>query len=502
MEQPQAHAPASGAPVQTEPSLYRDVYDDTLYFIEGITSEYDFYPEILRMLREGDVSVELKKKYTLKSIDELWVRVIEEALPALDSVIRAPGHFIEEQETLLPVELSHGINRRSMTHLAQRTDYISRIEGDDITPSKLLNVLREETVQTYENRFINTLVQRLFGFISRRYDAIFGSGRSERSTELSLTGTFRHGSVKGKLHFGIELSEAPESHVRLDGRQWSVDLDRRVERLYRVAQGYMSSAFIKRMGQSYVRPPIMRTNPIMKNKNLRQCLALWEFIESYEGTGYEVLVRESAEKLDEGYISELYHTCALQYLIFRYQIRNEFETENELAHAVTSEPLRPKFVDKLKPLCVEEYNLFDTQYRRVVPYGHDRTERRLSASELRIGHAIDIALEADPLFDRARLEAGRRRAEEEAHRLEEEARRRSEREDAPHRMTEVPAPAERAHRRAERNKGIGRKSKKRIRRAAEEKAAREAVTLSDVFNYDEYTRFLHDTELPSSEREK
>ena len=46
------------------------------------------------------------------------------------------------------------------------------------------------------------------------------------------------------------------------------------------------------MGKNYVRPPIMHTNAINKNRDLRQCVALWEFIESYEGAGYELSVSE------------------------------------------------------------------------------------------------------------------------------------------------------------------------------------------------------------------
>ena len=48
---------------------FEDVYDDTLYFIDGMVEQYDFYPEIIESLRNGSATLELKKRYMLKAID-------------------------------------------------------------------------------------------------------------------------------------------------------------------------------------------------------------------------------------------------------------------------------------------------------------------------------------------------------------------------------------------------------------------------------------------------
>ncbi len=538
-----------GDSIPLDTSLYRDVYDDTLYFVDGIIREYDFYPDILKMFQDGNISIELKKRYTIKSIDEMWVRTLEDSLVALDAVIRSPSRFIEEQEQILPIELSRNISARSVAHLSQHTDYISKVEGDKVTPSKILNVFREETMMTYENKFVNTLISRLYGFVARRYDAIFGNGKSDKSTALTFSGNFSHGSVKGKMHFGIEISEDPEQNVLFNGKLWSSDLDERVRKLYNITQAYMSSDFVNSMGKNYVKPPIMRTNPIMKNKNLRQCLALWQFIESYEGTGYEVFVQENAESIDDGYVSELYSTCALQYLIFRYKIKNDFEVDTNLDTYSNAEGFRPKFIDEIKPVSADSFNVFDTQYMKVMPYYQAAPKRHLSANEKRIANAIDLALAADPVFDARRIETRRLRLEEEERqRIEEEARRRAE-EEAQRRAEEEArlraiaeeearrkaeeearlraiaeeearlraeeearrkaeeearrrAAAEERRRRAELNRRVGRKQKKRIRTAAEQKAKAEDITLSPVFDYVEYTRFIkNDTSDPNETQE-
>ncbi|MGM9631769.1 MAG: DUF2357 domain-containing protein [Eubacteriales bacterium] len=450
---------------------YKQVYDDTLYFIDGMTSEYELYPPIISMLRDGNMSLELKKRYTMKAIDEMWISTIEDSLIALDHQIRNPSRFIEENEKVLPIEFSKHITSRSIQHLAQHTDYINSVEGDMVTPSKILNVFHDETMMTYENKFVNTLINRLYVFVMRRYDAIKESGRSEKSTMLRFGGNFSHGETRGRLNFEIEISEAPDEAMMADNPACSFDLIDRVERLYNITKTYTDSEFAKTMGKAYVKPPIMRTNAILKNKNLKQCLALWEFIESYEGTGYGVGIEEHAESADESYIKELYSTCALQYLIFRYKIRNDFEDDRELNSAATEGNFMPKFVTDIEPFNESDYNVFDSNYMRMVPYNQVNPKRRMSESEKQIAHAIDVALFADLIYDEMRLAPPPPPP-------------------APEPETE---PEEAAQSKKELNikdRKVGRKKKKKIRKAAEQKAETEGAKLDETFNYVEYMRYL------------
>ena len=161
--------------INIDKKKYLDVYDDTLFFLDAIVHEYDFYDDLMRLIKDGVNEISLSKKALKKNIDEEWVKVVEDNIYALDAVIRTPAKFIESQEEVKPIELSKNINERSIRHLAQHTNYISKVEGDKITPSKILNVWNDETMMTYENKFVNTLVQRLFFFVNRRYDKIKNS---------------------------------------------------------------------------------------------------------------------------------------------------------------------------------------------------------------------------------------------------------------------------------------------------------------------------------------
>ncbi len=388
-------AAASVQPTDTD--KFRGVYDDTLYFVDGIVQQYDFYADIVDALRNGNAKLELKKRYMLKAIDEEWVTKIEDALPALDEIIRKPSRFIEETERVLPIELSRNISSRSIKHLSQHTDYISKVDGDTVTPSKILNVFRDETIHTYENKFINTLVNRLYIFVERRYETALKEGKDEKNTSLDFSEEFVHGELSAKMHFSVEISEEPKDGEHLKNYTYTTDLWQRVIRLHHICAAYMNSDFVRDMDRQYVRPPIVRTNALLKNKNLRQCLELWEYIESYENVGYNMLVQENLEDIDPRYIRELYYSSALQYLIFRYNIKNEFDAEKTLSSVETENPLEPRIVDEQGEIKASNY---DKVYKKYVRVREDvrGEKRRRTLRDRSIVRAIDVALIADSLL--------------------------------------------------------------------------------------------------------
>lgn len=375
-------------------SVFRQVYDDATYFVDNIVNEYDVFSNILAMMRDGNATIELRKRYLLRAIDEAWVNIIEDTLPALDTIIRNPSKYIEEREELMPIEMSRNISVRSLQHLSQHTNLISRIDGDMITPSKILNVFREETLQTYENKFVNTLISRLYAFVNRRYEIAKKAGQDEKTTSIEFKEDFNHNSVKVKMNFRVEIAESSGSEDDRVERNYTytTDLWKRVEKLNSIVTMYANSEFVQNMGKSYIRPPVMRTNAILKNKNLHQCLLLWQFIESYESAGYSMLVQEDLEKVDDTYIKELYSTLALQYLIFRYNIHNEFDTDSTLASEITDNTLNPRIIDELKAVSESEFDI-ETEEERVKAPAAERYAT-LTPEDRLILESLDIALDA------------------------------------------------------------------------------------------------------------
>lgn len=295
-----------------------EVYRDTLATATQLTERHDAYRSLLDAMHEGDFAVHLTRRNVLSPIDETWVQAIEDSLTALDEVTRNPGHFIEETEELLPIERTKKVTQRSIQHLSQHSGLISRIEGDTIIPSKLLNVFRDDSLMTYENKFVNTLLARLYDFVTIRYEAA-KEGADRELTALDIDDRVEMGDALGRVTMHVQLS----TPIRERGRNYALqsNLWKRVEKLYETVCDYQGSAFVQEMGNAFIRPPVMRTNPILKNKNLSQCMALWEFIEGYEDA--DGLTNDEEElSLSPDYLSHLYREVATQYLTFRQNALN------------------------------------------------------------------------------------------------------------------------------------------------------------------------------------
>ncbi len=375
-----------------------DVYKDTVKTAKDLISRHDEYTEILDVLKSGELAVNLSKKFMLKMIDETWVKAVEDSIPALDEVVRTPSHFIEETEEVLPIERTKKVTSRSLIHLSQHTDLISRIDSDNtITPSKLLNVFRDDSIMTYENKFVNTLLNRLLTFVTVRYNAAVKNGANEKVTAMDFTDTFVHGAVKGKIRLEIEVTDTIDNKDKVKNYAVNTDLWKRVRKLYEIVRNYQSSELVLNMGKTFVRPPIMRTNPILKNKNLRQCLALWEFIESYDDE-IGIIVDEKKEEVSEELLKQVYNGVAQQYLVF---CRNVAAIRTEENDFVVPRELTPDASETAKVRPVFDYTHSSLNENEEEPENEDE-----------LLFAVEVALAADSVIEQD-LKEKERKAEEE-----------------------------------------------------------------------------------------
>ena len=99
-----------------------------------------------------------------------WVDIFEKLLPYIEKILRNPKRFITTEEEIVKIESAKKVGVETVKHLAKHTNFIQDLDEKtgDVIPSKLLNVLKEETFNTYENRFIYTLIQHLGDFIRLR----------------------------------------------------------------------------------------------------------------------------------------------------------------------------------------------------------------------------------------------------------------------------------------------------------------------------------------------
>ena len=303
-------------------------YSQTVKKVNELLSVHGEYAGVLNSLTEGNARIRLSEKYMLRSVDEIWVKAVEDCLNSLDELIRNPKHFIAETEEILPIELTKKITGRSITFLGRHTDFIRKGEDGEISPTKMLNVFREDSILTYENKFLNTLLNRLYLFVNKRYNVAKEHGIDEKLQSFEFENAFDDGNGKGRIKVSVEYSERNFGDG-VKNNFYDTGLWKRVERLNDIVTAYANSSFVRAMDKNFVRPPIMRTNAILKNKYFRECLALWEFIESYEDAGYGVTINETVKTADEQCVKETYEWAAAQYLAFRKAIDENYGESEE-----------------------------------------------------------------------------------------------------------------------------------------------------------------------------
>lgn len=436
-------------------NIYEEFRDEVFSAMRGLANQCPAFADAQMLVAASDVTASLKRSTIHRNIDSEWVDRIEETIPYLDLIVRHPTIMIEDVDEILPVELSRNIAEKTIKHLAQHTNMIQAItEDDEVIPLQLLNVHHEETLLTYENKFINTLLVRLAAFVDKRYKMLKGGCGTERVYQLRYATEFEHYAADfvdrnhAKIHLGIDLT-APSSDLseaEHEANERFAETLARIKWINDAITSYMSSPYVKALGKNYIRPPVIRTNAILKNKNMRVCLNLWEYLESFDKAGFSSATEEYTEMPSDQYISDLYSSVALQYTEFYNGIIEDPENTRLLANRRLSE-VYPDFDPDFDIEDLDDYNVFDSEYKKLVPVSRlANSHKKLSEDERRIRLAMVVALKADEILYQQELarEAERKRLEEEKRLAEEEAARRAAEEAEAQRLAE-----EEAARRAE-----------------------------------------------------
>lgn len=404
----------------------------------------DSFAAARALLLSGEKTVSFNRKIIEKNIDSSWLTEIEKALPHLDTVIRNPRNTIKEVEEIVPIAMSRKITVESIKHLGQHTDLIQDIDKKTgkITPSKILNIHKEETLDTYENRFVNTLIDRLYIFINIRYNKLVQTAEAQEAYSFNYDTVADSGDGrKVNISFKIETVDS------LVGGSKDTDVWARLERVKKAIEGYKGSVLCTTLGNAFIRPPVMRTNAITKNVDLMACLTLWQFIESYDKAGYEVNVSDTAQRPDDSYIEDIYGLTAMNYMLFRSYTHGADKSEE--LKTIKSKTLAPKVVRRFDKQTSDKYDV-------IVGDGEQssasKTDMGMTAEEAgNLTAELERIVEIEKQFlkdeeDRKRAEelaaaeAERKRAEQEElerQRREEEERIRLEHEKAERRRLEL-----------------------------------------------------------------
>lgn len=240
-------------------------------FIEKINSE---------MYYQSDFSSD--------SFDFNWVDEIEFACPYLDNIVTNPKVALIKEEDVVKIEKAKKVSVASIKNLSKNTHFIDKIdeETEEVQPSKLLIERTEETFNTYENRFLFTLVYNLSRFIMLKEKEL-NSIEIKDEKSLEYAATTNTGKERVYVELKITSNQLPDNESdgsktieeRINEVKEKIDLIKRFIYGWQKSEMYTS---LEKANVSHVRSPIRRTNLILKNPNFQVATKIWDFLQSFE----------------------------------------------------------------------------------------------------------------------------------------------------------------------------------------------------------------------------
>ncbi len=258
--------------------------------IVSLLRDDQFYHSYKQRIEKGHNTFETVRRRHKQIIDMTWVHAIEDCIVSLDTIVRNPRKFIVQEEDIVDISLARSISTESVKHLAQHTNLIAQVDKQgNVTPNKILNTSKEESFEIYENRFIYTLLKKVKGFISIRFDKIKAACAMKDTFQLSVNSNFAALSNR-RLTVKLDcMAQMSFDDLIKTNNEDLTDIER-VAKLDRILSDFLASPFAKQMVSSApVRPPITRTNVILKNPDFKKALVLWQFVETYRDEGFKLI---------------------------------------------------------------------------------------------------------------------------------------------------------------------------------------------------------------------
>lgn len=225
--------------------------------------------------KNSDLS--LKINYDKTECNYEWLDIMEDTIKYIDNILRNPNRFIINEEDVIKIELAKRVTVESIKHLSKNTNLIQEVDKKtgDVKPSKILNINKEESYDTYENRFIYSLIQNMKSYITNKKKNIIKSSL-KNNKNLNYNAFTEIGKEKVNINMSLETK------LELDNND--NDILERIEKLeHEIAVLTYSDVYktIEKKHIALVVSPIKKTNLIMKNVNFQYATKLWDYLQSH-----------------------------------------------------------------------------------------------------------------------------------------------------------------------------------------------------------------------------
>jgi hypothetical protein len=311
----------------------------------------------------------------------LWIEKMENTIQYLDNILRAPTRLIVNEEEVVKIEKIKKVTVESIKNLSKNSSFIDEVdENGDVKPGKLLNIFKEETFNTYENRFIYTLILKMLAIIRKQKTKMLNELRnsSKEFKKIEYTGKSYNG--KEKVDISLAINATTDAEARKE------DMKNELERIKVLEKNVMNLTLtttfqtLKKQNVQQITPPLKKNNVILKNVNFQYAAKLWDFLinemEAVSKGKKELNVKEYTDKgKSKKFVDE---TFLLDYLILQCVENPEISGKNKskiIEQLIAN--MVEKTIDVNDQLTEEQLkNLVSKQYK-IIKYRRTTTNKEI-----------------------------------------------------------------------------------------------------------------------------
>ena len=346
-------------------------------------------------------STKVKIDYRKIEYDVEWIEMMEIAIPYIDNILRNPNRFIVNDEEIVKIEMARKITVDSVKHLSKHTNLIQEVDKDsgDVKPARILNVNKEETYDTYENRFIYSLIQNMKIMIAKKRkileDNIKKPTKGEKEIEYTGETKVEDEIVNVKALFNSRIDtkgkagqkkkkqerEEKEKNGRA-GKKEIQSLRDRINELEKKIMEVSTTEVYKTIDKAHialVKSPLKKTNLMLKNVNFQYAVKLWDYIqENIDDQTKEISNKKEYE--DHGRIKKLYdESFMLEYLTSKILDKDEKEQEEDVEEL--KDEMMERLVEKILNL---DTNMTQQQLQAIIgeKFGKLKSQKTASLQEI------------------------------------------------------------------------------------------------------------------------
>lgn len=311
-----------------------------------------------------------------------WLSMMENTIQYIDNILRNPNRFIINEEDVVKIELARRVTVDSIKHLARNTNLIQDIDKKtgDVKPSKILNINKEESFNTYENRFIYTLIQNMKLFIERKKQTVVNESSYKCANTIEYKG--KCSLTNQKVDIEVNLSDAVNTSKKIVGSDGS-DIPSRIEKVNQRIVDLTSCEVYKNLARLHVAlvtSPIKKTNVILKNVNFQYAVKLWNYLQEHVNDDSSVSTDDKDSYDDKSILKKYFdETFLLDYLASQTLTgyKNKKVDKEKLSERLIGNVVE-KIIDINAGISEEQLaNLVARQYT-IIKYKNVVTDRKIA----------------------------------------------------------------------------------------------------------------------------